>query len=155
LFYALFELITNIADLAIFFLSAYWIIGKFTTGLNKSEKFFRILLPVYTVAIITIFLKIVIHRQPPSYLHTPWPEFSLLPWRYAFPSGHASRAFALAAALAHEFSDLRYSFFSVALLIGFSRVYIGAHYPADVIGGALLGIFTVWLFSRKKNRQNY
>ncbi len=59
----------------------------------------------------------------------------------AFPSGHTSRAFAVAALLAYR---LRWKIggiaFVVAFLIGLSRIYLGVHWPSDVLGGAVLGV---------------
>jgi undecaprenyl-diphosphatase len=58
----------------------------------------------------------------------------------SFPSEHATAAFALAAGVAMY--RLRYGMVLLALatLISFARVYVGAHYPADVLGGAAIGI---------------
>lgn len=58
----------------------------------------------------------------------------------SFPSDHASASFALAAGIAVY--RLRYGVVLLALasLIAFARVYVGVHYPADVLGGALIGI---------------
>ena len=59
----------------------------------------------------------------------------------SFPSEHATAAFALAAGLMTY--RLRYGMMltGIAALIAFSRVYVGVHYPYDVIGGAVIGIF--------------
>jgi undecaprenyl-diphosphatase len=59
----------------------------------------------------------------------------------AFPSGHASRAFAVAALLTVRFrwrAGLPAGAFAV--LAGISRVYLGLHWPTDVLGGAVIGI---------------
>ncbi len=59
----------------------------------------------------------------------------------AFPSGHASRAFAVAAFLTIRFRwRLGILAGSFAVLAGISRVYLGLHWPSDVLGGAVVGI---------------
>lgn len=59
----------------------------------------------------------------------------------AFPSGHASRAFAVAAFLAIRFRwRIGIPAGVFAVLAGISRVYLGLHWPSDVLGGAVVGI---------------
>ncbi|HEX7798658.1 MAG TPA: phosphatase PAP2 family protein [Vicinamibacterales bacterium] len=57
----------------------------------------------------------------------------------SFPSGHAANAFAGASVLARRLRAQRVLWWALALLITYSRIYLGVHYPLDVIGGALLG----------------
>ena len=66
---------------------------------------------------------------------------------YSFPSGHATASFAGAVAIGKKYSfiikgkthKLIYPLLAFAAIIGFSRVYVGVHYPLDVIFGAVIG----------------
>lgn len=63
---------------------------------------------------------------------------------YGFPSNHSVNAGAAAAALSVAYPGAAFAFAGVAALIGYSRVYVGAHYPGDVLGGLLIGIAIGW-----------
>jgi membrane-associated phospholipid phosphatase len=61
--------------------------------------------------------------------------------RYAsFPSGHSVTAFAAATAIGWFAPRLRWPLYGLAALVALSRVALGAHYPSDVLAGAMLGI---------------
>ncbi len=60
----------------------------------------------------------------------------------AMPSGHAAISFAWATVVAHDEPALAIPAYGLAAAIGFSRVYVGVHYPSDVLVGALLGYGT-------------
>ncbi len=65
----------------------------------------------------------------------------------SFPSDHATLGFAVAV-MVWMFSKKAGAFLVVlAVILAFSRVYVGAHYPLDVLGGAVLGSLTSWLLS--------
>jgi undecaprenyl-diphosphatase len=58
----------------------------------------------------------------------------------AFPSGHAATSFAGATVLSFAFPKLAPYLYVLAAAVAFSRVYVGVHYPLDIVGGALLGV---------------
>ena len=78
--------------------------------------------------------------RPPLRYPEPWPLVHL-PHTASFPSGHATTSFACAATLA-RFAPRRIAvlLYVLAALIAYSRVYVGVHYPLDVLGGAVLGL---------------
>ncbi len=58
---------------------------------------------------------------------------------YSFPSSHAVNSFAVATFLSVYYKKYYWAFFTYAIIIGYSRVYVGAHYPYDVFVGAMVG----------------
>jgi len=71
--------------------------------------------------------------------------------KYGYFSGHASNSFAMATffvvLFARHLKWLRWLFL-VAALVAYSRIYIGVHYPLDVIIGTCFGILGGWLFAK-------
>lgn len=65
-----------------------------------------------------------------------------VPDRYSFPSGHTAAAFVTATALTVCFPILCLPAFGWASLIGISRIYLGVHYPSDVLAGMVLGLIS-------------
>jgi undecaprenyl-diphosphatase len=88
-------------------------------------------------------------NRPRPYVSHPDPEPLLhAQLELSFPSGHAATSFVGAALLATFVPRFAVAFYALAALVAWSRVYVGVHYPSDVIAGALLGLAVAFLLRR-------
>ncbi len=77
--------------------------------------------------------------------------------KYGFVSSHAANIFAAATVLSYFYIKYKKLFFTIAVLVAFSRVYVGVHYPADIFFGSLLGyglawiVLTAWVMIKMRN----
>ena len=75
---------------------------------------------------------------------------------FSFPSSHAVNNFAVATFFSFYYRRWWWAFICFATVIAFSRVYLGVHFPADVIGGAIIGVacayFIIWLWQLVSKR---
>ena len=85
-------------------------------------------------------LKALVDRPRPPLRYAEPEPLVRTPHDGSFPSGHAATSFAAATILSFAFPRLAPFLFVLAALIAWSRVYVGVHYPLDIIGGAILGI---------------
>ena len=77
--------------------------------------------------------------------------------RYGFVSSHAANMYVSATILGYFYSKQKRLFFTIASLVAYSRVYVGVHYPADIVFGGFLGYglgwitITSWVIIKMKN----
>ena len=91
----------------------------------------------------------------PAHATDPKRALPPLPRTYSFPSGHAASTFGAAVAVSRMWPHTRAAWWALAVLIGYSRVYLGHHYPLDVAGGALLGIAVALWVLGGRHRATY
>lgn len=106
-------------------------------GISKKDKKFIILFSLsflLTGLIVSFPLKNLFERIRPVSS-----QFFQCPIDYSFPSGHAATAFAAATILTYFDKKRRWFYYMVALLISYSRIYLGCHYFLDVAAGSTLG----------------
>lgn len=118
------------------------------TGWDKKKEIKMFLTAVFSVIfsrlIFTEIIRFIYARPRPFItLHAN----NLLEHRASasFPSGHAAFYFAIAAAVSYYHKKAGFLFVLGAITIGVSRVIAGVHYPSDILAGAILGYFSVYI----------
>jgi len=117
-----------------------WIDAKVKHNKVNEYKAYTIAGSVIIAAGATEAMKIIIDRK------RPYEKYSgVYPYKYeqgqSFPSGHASLAFATATSLSLQYKKwyVVVPAYVWAAGVGYSRLYLGAHYPTDIIGSAVTG----------------
>lgn len=141
---------------AVWFLigSAFFILEK------KKDK--KTLFALFIAGILSIFLnelgiKNIVRRLRPQY---KIPEV-VLPFgiarSFSFPSGHATMAFAAAFIFSQKHKKWAWVYYLLAVIVAFSRIYLGNHYPSDVLAGMLVGTLigycSIKIVKKAENKQ--
>jgi undecaprenyl-diphosphatase len=101
---------------------------------------------VLAYVVVDLALKPWIDRPRPAL--TPALVFATVPETRSFPSGHAASAVAAALVLTRAWRRGRAFIWTIAALVAVSRVYLGVHYPLDVLGGCATGFACGWIALR-------
>ena len=130
-------------DLALPYVLALLVLPLWWRG--HREQAFDLLVLLAVVIVITEVLKYAFDRARPCdvlpNVNLLTPNACALEGDPSFPSGHASRIFAVAALLAVYFRwPVKASAAFFAVMAGISRIYVGVHWPSDVLAGAVVGI---------------
>lgn len=118
----------------------FWIDGKIEHNKKTEHNAYQIAGSVIIAAGATEALKLIFDRQRPFQKYT-----GVYPCKYedgkSFPSGHASLAFAAATSVSLEYKKwyIIVPAYAWACGVSYSRLYLGEHYPTDIIGSAVTG----------------
>ena len=127
-------------------LTAFILAGLFYL-LNHRIFAFQFLLGTVTLWLVVELAKLLVGRKRPYFVVDAMRIVGSKAIGFSFPSGHTSQAFFMATIFAQSFKlpwFLVVIMYLLALITGITRIYLGAHYPRDVIAGAFLG--TIWGF---------
>ena len=107
----------------------------------KNSYVFYVFCSVFLAYVTTGFLKILIGRARPFVLDAP----HFVPWNFdktmqSMPSGHTAVSFAALVMIGMLFPRIKWATWTLAIVIGLSRIYVVAHWPSDVIFGAFIGM---------------
>jgi membrane-associated phospholipid phosphatase len=103
---------------------------------------YEFILGTITLWMVVELVKALVRRSRPIFRVT---QARLVGYRAigrSFPSGHTSQSFFTATLMApyfHASAWVVFLLYAIALLVSITRMYVGAHYPRDVLGGAILG----------------
>ncbi len=123
----------------------------FVAGLIKEDKSLRenalyITESILVSTVITWGMKEAVGRKRPAE-YDPTFTAVLDNRNNSFPSGHTSEAFSMATSLGIKYPKwyILVPAYGYAALTGYSRLYLGVHYPSDVLAGAITGSGSAWL----------
>jgi undecaprenyl-diphosphatase len=107
---------------------------------------FRLWLTMLCVfLVVELGLKSVVARARPFDVVTGLTLLSVPPLSSSFPSTHAALGFAGALAGVRVFAGAGWWLWPLAVLVASSRVYLGVHWPSDVVFGSVMGCACAWL----------
>ncbi len=142
--------------LAIFFAQYFeyvLIFCLFLFLLINFKKYWRMVFQAFLAAIISRFVIVEIIRYflPISRPFVENHVNLLIPYNpneSSFPSGHAAFYFALSTVIYSYNKKAGILFFLASFLIVISRVFVGIHWPSDILAGAIIGVFFGWLVNK-------
>jgi undecaprenyl-diphosphatase len=128
-------------------LGAIYVIALLSVPLwvyGKKDRAFDLIVLIVVVSLLVGLIKLAVGRERPYEVIPSVNVVSLGGFSResdsSFPSAHAARAFAMAVILSYGVPRLRaLALIGTAVMIGISRIYLGVHWPSDVLAGALVG----------------
>lgn len=137
-------LITFLASFLIWFMFAGLLILWVVHGRIKKQQVIHAIVASFIAWGVSELIKGLFPSLRPYEMTGAIPLTLTIPTDSAFPSGHASAAFALAMSVQKHSRKAGYLYILFALLVGLGRVMGNVHYYIDIVGGAVVGTFSVF-----------
>lgn len=99
---------------------------------------------IFSQFFVQIF-KRILGRQRPYKVLNDINTFGIDMKDYSFPSGHTTASFCMATIISINYPQLLTFAVLFAFLIGISRIYLGVHFPSDVLAGSMLGVVSAFI----------
>jgi undecaprenyl-diphosphatase len=134
-----------------------WLLGLVVarvTGVTDSKRAFQLAVPCVlgATSVVEWPIKSLFRRRRPFIDVVRALVVGRRPDGWSFPSGHTAAAFSGAWIVSTVWPKRAPIFFAMASSVGFSRIYVGAHYPGDVFSGAALGMLLAEIIRRPVSR---
>jgi membrane-associated phospholipid phosphatase len=141
--------------------AAMWIVTQVGSGIlavglaffliftDQRSLALQIILGTIIMGLLTESVKILISRARPFLIHA---NARIVGWRepgHSFPSGHTAQAFFFMTMVINQFGWSPFTagmLYIIAILVGLTRMYVGMHFPRDIVAGAILGISWGFVF---------
>jgi undecaprenyl-diphosphatase len=119
--------------------------------LKKRKTAFLLIFVLLISGVLTFFMKIAFHRVRPFQILL---EAKVLDKEedFSFPSGHSVSSFSSATILGRKNRKISLCLYVFASLVAYSRIYVGVHWPSDVIFGGLIGVLISFLILKLKKK---
>jgi undecaprenyl-diphosphatase len=116
--------------------AAMWLAGaSYGRGMFLSVVVF-----IYLTLIVNFLVKVIVRRERPAAADELLRPLVDVPTSLSFPSSHAAMSFAAASVMSFYHPAMLPVFYILALVMSWTRVYVGVHYPSDVVAGTVVGL---------------
>ena len=136
------------------------VVGIIMCIIKKTRRIGMVFLASIVIGFIIndIVIKNIVRRIRPFEAISALEILVKAPKSFSFPSGHTASFFAAATSLFYNSRRNAFVSLVIATAMGFSRMYVGVHYPSDVLAGMVVGVTSgaasIYLYKRLINEQN-
>lgn len=146
------KLMIFLAEYLIYFMTAFGLIYLFFVYQKQWKQFIKPLSAIiFSRAIITEIIRFFYYRPRPFLTHQ---VNNLVSHDISgsFPSGHMTFIFPLIYFVASANKKIGLAFIVLGILMGIARIYVGVHYPLDILGGIIIGVLAAWFVEKNLPR---